>query len=475
MIAIIAPSPIDALARPCLAEGVVIHRRRRDSRAALLWPEGGVWLDETGAAILGLCDGRRSVNEIASILGKTYDAPVEVLCNDIVDSLQSLSATTRSPDTSGSSGLSDAPVTDPAPLGLLAELTHRCPLRCPYCSNPLKYDRVDDELSTEEWGRVFEEAAELGVLHALLSGGEPLLRTDLAELIAAAGGAGLYTNLITSGLGLTPRRAEEIKFAGIDSVQISFQSDELGLADRIAGVTAHAAKLEAARWVRALGLPLTINVVIHRQNIDRVEEIIRLAEALGAHRLELANVQFYGWAYQNQGRLLPELAQVRRAESIAAEAGDRLHGRMTILYVRPDYFGDRPKDCMGGWGRRYLTVNPVGDVLPCPTAGAIPGLRFDNVRFWSLDGIWRESDAFNRFRGTGWMPEPCRSCDRREVDFGGCRCQAALLTGDAASTDPACSLSPHRETLDRIVRSPRSDSLPFVYREGPGPRSSRHG
>lgn len=369
----------------------------------------------------------------------------------------------------------DASGVDHRPLGLLAELTHRCPLSCPYCSNPTRYGPVAEELSGDEWRRVFEEAGELGVLHVLLSGGEPLLRADLADLVMSARRAGLYTNLITSGLGLTPRRAEGLREAGLDSVQISLQADEQGTADRIAGMPAHAAKLRAARLVRELGLPLTINVVIHRHNIDRVESIIQLAESLGAHRLELANVQFYGWAFRNRDGLLPTVAQIDRAESIAAEAGTRLKGRMTILYVRPDYFGDRPKACMSGWSRRYLTVDPVGDVLPCPTAREIPGLRFDNVRHRSLDRIWAESDAFNRFRGTGWMPEPCQSCDRREVDFGGCRCQAALLTGDASATDPACSLSPHRDLLERAVRSAGPDAQPLVYREGPGRTGAARG
>ena len=248
-------------------------------------------------------------------------------------------------------------------------------------------------------------------------------------------------------------------------MQISLQADEAGPADRVAGVTAHAAKLEAARLVRELGLPLTINVVIHRDNIDRIASMIELAEALGAHRLELANVQFYGWAFRNREGLLPAIAQVHRAEAIAAEAGTRLEGMMTILYVRPDYHGDRPKACMGGWGRRYLTVDPDADALPCLTAREIAGLRFDNVRHRPLAWIWGESDSFNRFRGTGWMPEPCRGCDRRGLDFGGCRCQAALLTGDATATDPACSLSPHRGTLPRL--SETASPPTFLYRTNP--------
>jgi pyrroloquinoline quinone biosynthesis protein E len=339
----------------------------------------------------------------------------------------------------------------PRPFGLLAELTYRCPLRCPYCSNPTQFPAPSGSLSTAEWKRVLQEGSELGVLHVLFSGGEPLLRRDLPELVATAREAGLYTNLITSAIGLNRQRAEALKAAGLDSIQISFQADEPLLADRIAGLTAHAHKREAARLARELGLPLTVNVVLHRGNIERVGAIIALAEALGAERLELANTQFYGWAFKNKEALLPTRAQIETADRVAAEAKARLRGKMDVLYILPDYYGDRPKPCMNGWGQRYLTVNPVGDVLPCPTASEIPQMRFDNVRDHSLAWIWAESAAFNRFRGTDWLPEPCQSCPHREQDFGGCRCQAALLTGDAANTDPACSLAPHRGSLVRIV------------------------
>jgi PqqA peptide cyclase len=338
------------------------------------------------------------------------------------------------------------------PYLLLAELTHRCPLHCPYCSNPL-VTAASEELSTEDWRRVIEEAAGLGVLHVGFSGGEPLQRSDLAELISAARGAGLYSNLITSGLGLNQRRGEELKAAGLDTVQISFQSDEAGLGDRIAGAAAHEKKLAAARIVRGLGYPLTMNVVLHRANIGRMDQLIALAEDLGAERLELANTQYYGWAFRNRAALLPSRAQIVRATESARAAKERLAGKMDILFVTPDYYSERPKPCMNGWGRRYITVNPGGDVLPCPTAGEIKGLRFDNVRARSLSWIWAQSEAFNRFRGTEWMPAPCRTCDFREVDFGGCRCQAALLTGDASATDPACSLSPHREKLTSFIES----------------------
>jgi len=352
------------------------------------------------------------------------------------------------------------------PFGLLAELTYRCPLHCPYCSNPVQLTRTGVELTTGEWRRVIDEASTMGVVHILFSGGEPLLYKDLAELVASAREVGMYTNLITSALGLNHRRAEQLRDAGLDSVQISFQADDAELADAIAGTKAYNRKLAAARLVRELELPLTINAVLHRANIDRLAQIIALAEQLDAQRLELANTQFYGWAFKNKEALLPTRAQIQAAERIAVAAQRRLRGKMEVLYILPDYYGTRPKPCMHGWGQRYLTINPSGDVLPCQTAGAIPSLRFDSVREHSLEWIWHESEAFKRFRGTEWMPEPCRSCDQREKDFGGCRCQAALLTGDAANTDPACELSPHRSRLVSIVEGVQVQEAASDMRSG---------
>jgi pyrroloquinoline quinone biosynthesis protein E len=340
----------------------------------------------------------------------------------------------------------------PRPYSLLAEITHRCPLHCPYCSNPTELASPQRELPAGEWARVLNDAAELGVLHVGFSGGEPLQRNDLGEMVAAARAAGLYTNLITSAVGLNRARAEALKAAGLDSVQISFQADTCEFADCLAGASAHAIKLEAARLARELGFPLTINVVLHRGNIGRMGQMIGLAEELGAERLELANAQYYGWAWANRGGLLPTRRQIEEATRIATEAKERLHGRMELLFVIPDYYSDRPKACMHGWATRHVTVNPAGDVLPCPTAGHITTLRFENVRERPLGWIWRESPSFNAFRGTGWMPEPCRSCEFREIDFGGCRCQAALLTGEAAQTDPVCKLSPHRRLIDEVLR-----------------------
>jgi pyrroloquinoline quinone biosynthesis protein E len=313
--------------------------------------------------------------------------------------------------------------------------------------------RAAGELPTADWQRVLGEAAQLGVLHVGFSGGEPLQRPDLEELVSAARSAGLYSNLITSAIGLSRARAEALKAAGLDAVQISFQSDLPSLADQIAGAQAHQKKLAAAREVRELGFPLTMNVVLHRANIDRLGHILGLAEEIGANRIELANTQFYGWAFRNRAALLPTRRQIDEALHVTNTARERLAGKLEILFVVPDYYSGRPKPCMNGWGSRYLTVNPVGDVLPCPTAGEIPDLRFENVQSKSLSWIWQESESFNRFRGTEWMHEPCRSCEFRELDFGGCRCQAALLTGKARNTDPVCSLSPEHQHLSRFVES----------------------
>jgi pyrroloquinoline quinone biosynthesis protein E len=387
----------------------------------------------------------------------------------------------------------------PRPYALLAEITYRCPLHCPYCSNPTHYCRAtasvadpeaggrsahptaalstthavadNGELSTEEWKRVIREAAALGVLQIGFSGGEPLARRDLEELVRVARQANLYTNLITSGIGLDGNRVRGLRSAGLDSIQLSFQSDGSSLADEIAGVPAQQRKLDAAAKIRDAGIPLSLNFVIHRRNIDRLPQMIELAESLGAQRVELANVQFYGWAFLNRAALLPTREQVIRARQIAAAAKARLAGTIDIFYVLPDYYETRPKPCLNGWGQRYLTVNPIGDVLPCPTASsAIPYLRFENVRTRDLDWIWQESESFNRFRGTEWMPEPCRSCPQKEIDFGGCRCQAALLTGNAAKTDPVCEFSPNRTLVDAVlgeINSLRHHSRDWVYRTNP--------
>jgi pyrroloquinoline quinone biosynthesis protein E len=344
------------------------------------------------------------------------------------------------------------------PIGLLAELTHRCPLHCPYCSNPVELDRRSAELSTEDWRRVFSEAAELGVLQVHLSGGEPTARTDLVDLVAHCAAAGLYTNLITSAVGVKAGRLEELADAGLDHVQISFEGVHEAPADRIAGLDgAHRAKLALAEEVVRLGLPLTVNAVIHRANIDLVGDMVRFAVGLGARRVEIAHAQYYGWALRNRNALMPTIAQVERALATVDDLRESLKGQIVIDAVVPDYYAKRPKPCVGGWGRRSLNVTPSGKVLPCHAAETIPGLTFDNVREKPLAEIWRGGQAFNAFRGTDWMPEPCRSCDRREIDFGGCRCQALAIAGDAAATDPACEKSDQHERL-RAMAGTAADS-----------------
>jgi pyrroloquinoline quinone biosynthesis protein E len=339
-----------------------------------------------------------------------------------------------------------------SPLGLLAELTHRCPLGCPYCSNPLELESRADELDTATWARVFREAAALGVLQIHLSGGEPAARRDLTEIMAAARDAGLYTNLITSGVGVPTARLQALADAGLDHVQISIQDSEPGSADHIAGYQgAYARKNALAADVVRLGLPLTVNMVVHRANIERIPDMVALALQLGAGRIEVAHVQYYGWALKNRGALMPTREQVDRAVAVVEDLRARHHGRIVIDAVVPDYHARYPKPCLGGWGRRSLNVNPSGRVLPCHAAEVIPGLEFWNVREHSLADIWRNSPAFNAFRGTGWMQEPCASCPRREIDFGGCRCQALLLTGDARATDPICHLSPHHARVAELA------------------------
>jgi len=341
--------------------------------------------------------------------------------------------------------MSDAP----RPYTLIAELTYRCPLRCVYCSNPVDYARYSEELATDTWLRVFREAEALGVVQLNLTGGEPLVRNDLEQLVAGARELDLYTNLITSAVPLRRERLSELRRLGLDNVQISIQDVRAAESDRIAGVRAFDRKLEVAGWVKGLGLPLTLNVVLHRDNLDRIADVIALAERLGADRLELANTQYLGWALPNRAALLPTREQLDRARAIAAEARDRLRGRMEVLFVVPDYYRDTPPACMDGWGRRFILVSPDGLALPCHAAHTLPGIAFDNVAQRALGEIWRESEGFSVFRGEGWMPEPCRSCDRRTVDFGGCRCQAFQLTGRADATDPVCWLSPDHGLIEQ--------------------------
>lgn len=356
------------------------------------------------------------------------------------------------------------------PLTLIAELSYKCPLRCPYCSNPLEIgaDTYRNELATEDWVRVVHQARRLGVIQLALTGGEPLVRKDLEAIVAAGREAGLYSTLVTSAFGLSRERLAALRDAGLDHVQVSIQDSTAELSDRIAGATSFDRKVEATGWVHELGLPLTMNVVLHRHNLDRIEEILELCHRLGAARVELANTQYYGWALANRATLLPTREQLTHAEETVARFRARPDVTMGIIYVIPDYHDDLPKACVGGWGARVLLVAPNGDVLPCHAATTIPTLSFDNVRDRSLEDIWVHGDAFNAFRGKDWMQEPCISCPlgRQDEDRGGCRCQAFAVTGDAAAADPVCRFSEHHAVVTGAVEAAQQLGTPppLVYR-----------
>lgn len=359
-----------------------------------------------------------------------------------------------------------------APIGLLAELTHRCPLQCPYCSNPLELEKVNTELSTEDWQRVMRQAGELGILQVHLSGGEPTTRRDLVDIVRTASEAGLYTNLITAAVLLKREQLEQLKDAGLDHVQISIQDVDYNAdnADRIAGYKGGSEKKKiVAGWVRELGMPLTINAPIHRHNIKSVEAIIDYAVRLGAGRVEIAHVQYYAWALMNRASLMPTREAFMEAARLVERKREELKGVIVIDAVVPDYYAKFPKPCMGGWGRGIINVTPSGRVLPCHAAESIKGLEFDNVRDKPLGDIWLFGDAFQKYRGTSWMKEPCRSCPRKEIDYGGCRCQAFALTGDAANTDPACSLSPLHQEWAKVAEIESHQAPPeFIYRRPGG-------
>lgn len=354
----------------------------------------------------------------------------------------------------------------PAPVAMLAELTHRCPLGCPYCSNPLELEAREDELTTSDWKQLFSQAAALGVLHVHLSGGEPAARMDLTELVAHCAANGLYTNLITSGIGLTRQRLHALADAGLDHVQLSIQDSEPDSADRIAGYKGAFARKEAvAGWVTEAGLPLTVNAVIHKANISRAGRMVELAVKLGARRVEIAHAQYYGWGLRNRDALMPTRAATDKAVAEVEALKLSLAGIIVIDHVIPDYHARYPKACMGGWGKRGINVTPSGKALPCHAAETIPNLEFWNVRQRNLEDIWFHSPAFNLFRGDHWMREPCRSCPRKEIDYGGCRCQALALTGDAREADPVCHLSPFHVKVADIAAQSESDRLPnYSYR-----------
>lgn len=445
--------------RPGLAAGVrLVHDPVRDA-GALLYPEGALLLDGPAADVVLACDGRRDLGGVVAELALTYDD----LCADDVTRLVGELTSRRLLVDAGRPAcrqdcagvLADG---ETLPIGMVAELTYRCPLRCGYCSNPLQIDPVREELTTAEWVAVLDQARALGVLQVHFSGGEPVLRPDLPDLAAHARSLGMYTNLITSGVGLTPAR-----LAGIDHAQLSVQHADAPAADAIAGLRAHEKKIVAAGLIRAAGLPLTINVVLHAANVDRLADIAAFAARLGADRLELAHTQYYGWGLRNRAALMPTADQIRRSTEAATAVRERFGEVMDIVYVMPDHYTGRPKPCMNGWGTRQFAVSPTGAVLPCLAAQQLPGPPPPSVRHDGLAAIWHDSELFGRFRGTAWMPDPCRSCDLRERDFGGCRCQAFQLTGDPAATDPACSLSPHHAILTP-AGGERPPMIPRRYR-----------
>jgi pyrroloquinoline quinone biosynthesis protein E len=432
--------------------------------------------------------GSRTVAEIAAEVAALFvDAPAGEVERDVLAFLEELGKRGlieiggRPPSPSPSPSPSPtATAADDHPYTLIAELTYRCPLRCPYCSNPTELASATAELTTDEWSQVFTDAASLGVLQVHLTGGEPLARRDLEPIVASGHEAGLYVNLITSGVPLSRERLAALRANGVDHVQLSVQDADEASADRIAGYASFAHKLEVATWVKAEKLPLTVNVVLHRDNLDRIEAIIALAERLGADRLELANTQYLGWALANRDALLPTREQLDRAFAVASEARARLLGRMEMVFVTPDYYAEFPRACMDGWARRYIHVAPSGLVLPCHAAHTLPGLSFQSVRELPLRAIWSSSPGLERFRGHGWMPEPCASCPRKEIDHGGCRCQSYQLVGDASATDPACSRSGAHGIIEAarllasqalrgatLASAPRPVAPRYLYRTAP--------
>lgn len=353
----------------------------------------------------------------------------------------------------------------PRPYTLVAELTYTCPLKCVYCFNPVNYHQMRDELSTEEWCQAISEAAQLGVVQVHFTGGEPVVRNDLPVLIRHARSHDLYTNLITGGTLLTEEKLRELRDGGLEHIQLSLQDTDREGAEAIAGVRSHDKKLEIARAIQKVGLPLTLNICLHRRNINRASEMISLAAELGANRLELANTAYYGWALVNRAALMPTRTQLDHFEPLVREARTQYQERMEIISTKVDYYAEYPKPCMGGWANTYMVISPTGEVLPCHAAHLIPGLHFDSVRNSSLATIWEQSQGLNVFRGDGWMQEPCRSCPKKTIDFGGCRCQAFLLTGDAAATDPVCSLAPRHDIIQQAITEAEQDNGSLIYRD----------
>ena len=356
----------------------------------------------------------------------------------------------------------------PKPLWLLAEVTYRCPLHCAFCYNPTDYiTHTQNELTTEQWLKVLRDARKMGALQLGISGGEPLLRDDIEEIVAEAGGLGYYSNLITSGVGLTEQRIAEFKRGGLDHIQLSMHDITKEINNFITDTNTFALKQKVAAMIKDYGYPMVLNVVIHRYNIEHIGEILEMAEALGADYVELANTQYYGWSLLNRSQLMPTQEQLERAEDVTNRFREKVGNKMKIYFVVPDYYSDRPKKCMNGWGEVFMIVTANGDVLPCHSARVLPGMTFPNVKEHGLEWAWTESPAFTKYRGDSWMKEPCRTCPEKEKDLGGCRCQAFLLTGDAESADPVCSLSPNHGVILQAIedaKNPQIAAQPILFR-----------
>ena len=459
--------------RPAFTRYARLHEDRARGRTVALAPERAYELDPIGVIVLSAIDGRISVKELSARLAQQYAAPVEVIARDVTALLQGLAdkrLLRDGPDPFSRPETSTfaRSITPHAggPTGLLAELTHRCPLQCPYCSNPLELERANTELTAKEWGETFRQAAAAGALQLHLSGGEPTARRDLEDILAYAVEAGLYTNLITSAVLLTKERLARLAEIGLDHVQVSIQDIVPDNADRISAYEGGVAKkYDVARWTRELGLGLTINAPMHRQNIAHLPQIIDFAVAVDAQRIEIAHIQYYAWAQLNRAALIPTRETFLETVGVVEEAKKRLLGVLNFDFVIHDHYASRPKTCTGGWGKSIIAVTPSGKALPCHAAQTLPGLVFDNVRDRTLGEIWRDGAAFNAYRGTDWMKEPCRTCDRREIDYGGCRCQAFALSGDPAATDPACQLSPDHARFAAFAETEsRAPAPAFVYR-----------
>lgn len=467
--------------RPAFTRYARLHEDRARSRTVILAPERAYELDQIGLIVLHAIDGATRIADLCERLAEQYAAPLDIITRDVTALLQGL-ADKRLLRDGVDQFAAPAPSAFAAtiapfaggPAGLLAELTHRCPLQCPYCSNPLELERSNVELTADEWGETFRQAASIGALQLHLSGGEPTTRRDLEEILAHAVDAGLYTNLVTSAVLLTRERLQRLAEIGLDHVQVSIQDVVPASADRISGFQGGVAKKrDVARWTREFGMGLTINAPMHRQNIAHLPQIINFAVEVDAQRIEIAHIQYYAWAQMNRAALIPTRDAFMETVGLVEAAKKRLAGVLNFDFVIHDHYATRPKACTGGWGRSIIAVTPSGKALPCHAAQTLPGLIFDNAREQTLADIWRHGSAFNAFRGADWMKEPCRSCDRREIDFGGCRCQAFAIVGDASATDPACHLSPNHARFAAYAEVESQAPAPdFIYRRYGGATAS---